>query len=220
MRFIDLTGKTFGRLTVISRVVDKNSKATKWLCRCECGNECVVHAGSLRGGHTKSCGCLRVKACHDVATTHGLSKTSLHGVWLNMRRRCLDVRCKSYKSYGGRGIGICEEWLDFKTFYEWATTHGYSKGLTLERVDVNGDYKPENCTWITKKQQARNKTTSRIIEIDGVSKCLAEWCDEYGIKYLTAYKRICELGWEPKKALTTPPRKINRQIKVGEITNG
>lgn len=216
MRFIDLTGETFGRLTVISRVVDENSKATKWLCRCECGNECIVHAGSLRGGYTKSCGCLRTEKCHDMAVTHGLSATPLYDVWVSMRRRCFYTKCKPYKNYGGRGITVCEEWLDFPTFYNWAMNSGYEHGLTLERLDVNGDYEPKNCTWITREQQARNKTTNRIIEIDGVSKCLAEWCEEYGANYSRAYQRIVLLGWEPKRALTAPVRKIR---KAGE-SNG
>lgn len=208
MRLVDLTGQRFGRLTVISRAENSNSGKSRWLCRCDCGNECVVHSLSLRSGNTKSCGCLRSEVSQKKATTHGLSKTSLFHVWWAMKSRCANPNNKAYKNYGGRGISVCSEWQDSEPFFEWAFANGYRKGLTIERIDVNGNYEPNNCKWASAKEQARNKTNSRIIEIDGVLKPLAQWCEEYDIDYFVAYQRINKLGWEPKKALTVPPRNI------------
>lgn len=204
MRFVDLTGQQFGRLTAMSRAEDSKGGKTRWLCKCQCGNECVVHASSLRSGNTKSCGCLRNEKSHERATTHGMSKSPLFGVWWAMISRCENENNASYKNYGGRGISVCDEWHDSSTFFEWALDNGYKRGLSIERVDVNKGYEPNNCKWITKEEQARNKTNNLMIEIGETTKCLAQWCEEYGIEYSTAYQRIKKLGWESEKALTTP----------------
>lgn len=214
MRLVDLTGKKFGRLTVVSRAENSKSGKSRWLCVCECGNECIVHGDSLKNGNTKSCGCIRREANHDRATTHGMSNTPLFAVWCAMVSRCKNPNNKSYKHYGARGINVCGEWLDSSKFIEWAIKNGYADGLTIERIDVNKGYEPSNCKWITRKEQARNKTNNVMIEIDGTSKCLPEWCEEYGMNYYTVYQRIKKLGWEPKKALTTPLKKPNK--KAGE----
>lgn len=214
MRLVDLTGKKFGRLTVVSRAENSKSGKSRWLCVCECGNECIVHGDSLKSGNTKSCGCIRREANHDRATTHGMSNTPLFAVWCAMVSRCKNPNNKSYKHYGARGINVCGEWLDSSKFIEWAIKNGYADGLTIERIDVNKGYEPSNCKWITRKEQARNKTNNVMIEIDGTSKCLPEWCEEYGMNYYTVYQRIKKLGWEPKKALTTPLKKPNK--KAGE----
>lgn len=203
---VDLTGKKFGRLTVVSRAENSKGGKSRWLCRCECGNECVVHGSSLKSGNTKSCGCIRREANHDRATTHGMSKTPLFTIWWAMVSRCNNPNNRSYENYGGRGIHVCDEWLDSSCFFEWAITNGYSEGLTIERVDVNKGYEPSNCKWIPKAEQARNKTNSRMVEINGERKCLAQWCEEYGVDYFMVRQRICKLGWEPEKALTTPKR--------------
>lgn len=204
MRLDDLTGKRFGRLTVVSRAENGKGSRARWLCRCDCGNERVVYGYSLKSGNTRSCGCLRAETSKDKATTHGMSKTSLFHVWWAMMERCTNKNSKSYKNYGGRGISVCDEWLDSTTFFNWALSSGYEEGLTIERIDVNDGYKPSNCKWVTKKEQARNKTNSFIVEIDGESKCLAEWCEIYEINYFTVHQRIAKLGWSPIKALTTP----------------
>lgn len=217
MKLVDLTGQTFGRLTVVSRAENSNGGKARWLCKCECGNDCIVHASALRSGNTKSCGCLRAEISHDRVVTHGMSRTSLFHVWRAMKDRCLNPNNRSYKNYGGKGVRVCDEWLDSTTFFDWARSSGYEDGLTIERIDVNGDYCPENCKWIPFAEQARNKTNNLMIEIDGVSKCLAQWCDEYDMSYFMVSQRIRKLGWEPKKALTTPPRKTKarKQVKNG-----
>lgn len=212
MRLLDLTGKRFGRLTVVSRAENSKSGKTRWRCKCDCGNECVVHGDSLKSGNTKSCGCVRRESSHNKATTHGMSDTPLFAVWWAMISRCKNPNNKSYKNYGGRGIRVCDEWTDSSKFFEWAIKNGYAEGLTIERIDVNGGYEPSNCTWIPKEKQARNKTNNRMIEINGERKCLAQWCEEYGVDYFTVHQRICKLGWSPEKALNTPKRKL----KAGE----
>lgn len=214
MRLLDLTGRTFGRLTVLSRAENSKGGKPRWLCRCQCGNECIVHSSSLVSGNTKSCGCLRNEKSRSRAMTHGMSKSPLFAVWCAMIGRCENQNNKSYPNYGGRGISVCKEWHDSSTFFEWALNNGYSHGLTIERIDVDKGYEPDNCKWVSRKQQARNKTNNVMIEIDGTSKCLPEWCEEYGVNYYTVYQRIKKLGWEPKKALTTPLKKPNK--KAGE----
>jgi hypothetical protein len=137
-----------------------------------------------------------------------------------MKSRCFVESNSSFKNYGGRGIGVCDEWLDFETFRDWAMSSGYNDELTIERIDVNGDYEPVNCKWISKSEQSRNRRITRFIEIDGVTKSIQEWCDEYETNYSLVHQRISKLGWEPKKALTTPPRvikrtRIRKQVKHG-----
>lgn len=209
-KLIDLTGKRFGKLTVLSRAENSKANTAKWLCRCDCGNTCIVYGSSLRRGQTQSCGCLRGDRNME-RSTHGMRKTRLYGVWNNMRRRCYEPTTKSFKDYGGRGIKVCDEWLEPEAFFDWAKASGYAEGLTIERIDVNGNYEPSNCKWITKAEQARNKTNSFMVEIDGESKCLHQWCDEMGIDYHLVYARMKRLGWDAKKALTTPPRKLQKR---------
>ena len=212
MRLDDLTGKKFGRLTVMSRAKNSKGGKARWLCRCECGNECIVHSSSLKSGNTKSCGCIRREVSHDKAVTHGMSKTPLFAVWWAMLSRCNNPNNHSYKNYGARGIKVCDEWLNPSKFFDWAAENGYSSGLTIERIDVNKGYGPDNCKWIPKDEQARNKTNNRMIEINCERKCLAQWCEEYNVDYFMVHQRICKLGWSPEKALTTPKKKL----KVGE----
>ena len=212
MRLLDLTGKRFGRLTVVSRAENSKSGKTRWHCKCDCGNECVVHGDSLKSGNTKSCGCVRREYNHNKATTHGMSGTPLFAVWWAMISRCKNPNNKSYKNYGGRGIRVCDEWTHSSKFFEWAIKNGYAEGLTIERIDVNRGYEPNNCKWIPKEEQARNKTNNRMIEINGERKCLAQWCEEYSVDYFMVHQRICKLGWSPEKALNTPKKKL----KVGE----
>lgn len=156
-QFIDLTGQRFGRLVAVERAPN-HKKMTVWLCRCDCGRLTEVQSGHLRGGKIVSCGCYQRENNQRKATVHGHWGTKLHKIWLSMRQRCRNPRNKEYKHYGGRGIDVCPEWDSFEPFETWALAHGYKEGLTIERVDVNQGYCPENCTWIPRSEQMKNTT--------------------------------------------------------------
>lgn len=166
--FIDLTGQRFGRLVATERVFT-DSQRTTWLCRCDCGNQKTVRTSDLRNGHTQSCGCLHreiVKTSttvHRVDTTsHGLSRTRLYRTWSGMKTRCYNERWKNYKNYGGRGVVVCDEWKhNFEAFYDWAIANGYADDLTIDRINVNGNYEPSNCRWITLEEQQKNRTNTK-----------------------------------------------------------
>lgn len=205
-RLLDLTGQRFGRLTVASRADNGNDGSPRWLCKCDCGNVCTVRSSNLKRGQTQSCGCLR-KDKAKLNATHRMSRTRLYRIWCDMKNRCYNKNVNNYHSYGGRGVKVCDEWLDSSRFFEWAKSSGYTDEMTIERIDIDGNYEPSNCKWITLKEQQWNKTTSHLIEIDGKTKCLREWCDEFRASYKTVHHRIKVLGWEPVRALTTPVRK-------------
>jgi len=157
MKAKNLLGKVFGRLTVIERIENKNSR-TQWKCRCECGNVHNVISKSLVNGSTKSCGCLRREIVMECNTTHGLSKTRLHKTWRGIIQRCNNKKNTRFKYYGGRGIIICDEWLNnFKSFYDWSIKNGYSDDLTIDRINNDGNYEPGNCRWITMLEQCHNR---------------------------------------------------------------
>lgn len=205
---IDLTGMQFGRLTVLKRVEKPlGSKETGafWLCKCSCGHDIVVYGNKLRSGHTKSCGCYRRDTSIIVDTKHGMKNTRLYRVWKHMKARCLNPNDKRYKDYGGRGIQICDDWKnDFASFYKWAVSNGYNNNLSIERIDVNGNYCPENCKWIKMAEQAWNKRNSYKLTLNGETHCISEWAQITGIPVTTLTARIKENGWDVEKALTTP----------------
>ena len=196
MAGLDLTGQKFGRLTVI-RLLDERTKngGKKYLCRCDCGTEKVVQQGHLRSGAIKSCGCLlretTIARNKVEKRKHGLMNTKLYAVWRSMKQRCFDENSSSYFRYGGRGITVCDEWKDdFQAFYDWSMANGYREGLSIDRIDVNGNYEPGNCRWATMKKQANNRTNNTIVEYNGVSKTLSEWAEFYNISYDIFLKRL------------------------------
>lgn len=158
--FIDLTGKSFGRLTVLYRTAN-HKKQTVWRCKCDCGKTIDVQGGHLRAGKIISCGCYQRENCKRKATRHGKWGTKLYYVWLAMRQRCNNSKSKDYPHYGARGISVTPKWDAFSAFEEWARSNGYAPGLTIERVNVNGNYCPENCTWIPRAEQMKNTTRTR-----------------------------------------------------------
>lgn len=159
-KIIDLVGLEFGRLKVVNYSHTKNSKV-HWDCVCVCGSKFCTSGTSLKGGHTKSCGCLRSETTSASMSTHRLSNHPLHEVWKGMKARCRYKNHTSYPYYGGRGITVCDEWVnDFKAFYDWCILNGWKQGLTIGRKNNDGNYEPSNCRIETKKEQARNKSNT------------------------------------------------------------
>ena len=193
---IDLTGCVFGRLTVIEYAGRNCDGVRMWLCRCACGNETVVRGSCLTSGHSKSCGCgkrgrLSEKHWNE---THGGTGTRLYFTWKNMRNRCRCKSSSSYKFYGERGVKVCAEWNDFAAFRDWALLSGYADNLTIERIDFNGNYCPENCCWIPRKLQAKNTRSAHVIEFNGEALTQADWARRLGIDPTTLCNRIKRHG--------------------------
>ena len=157
MKLENLTGKVFGRLTVLQRAESVN-KRTKWLCSCDCGNEIIVEAYNLKSGHTQSCGCWQREATSKANTTHGKRDTRLYRIWNCMKNRCYRKSYHAYEHYGGRGIRVCNEWLNnFQSFYDWSMANGYNDSLSIDRIDCNKGYNPKNCRCVTMAEQNKNK---------------------------------------------------------------
>lgn len=204
-KFIDMEGMQFGRLTVIKRVpTPKHLRVTHWECRCECGNLITTSRPNLITGHTTSCGCyaLETKIGNKHRETHNESRTRLYHIWQSMKQRCYDKNHEGYEWYGGRDIKIYDEWMEYINFSKWAKANGYKTNLTIDRIDVNGNYEPNNCRWATIKQQNRNKTTTRYIELDGTKKSLGEWSEILDIPMNTIINRL-DRGCDAKEALDT-----------------
>ena len=209
-KLIDLTGQRFGRLTVMERAENAKDGHARWLCKCDCGGEIIVVRGDLRDGKVKSCGCLRKETAAQIGASgalHGKRNTRLYSIWHSMKARCYNPKHKFYKIYGERGIIVCREWLnDFQAFYDWAMSHGYSDGLTIDRIDNNKGYAPENCRWATQKEQCNNLRTNRHYVVNGETRTLPEWCELFNIDYGKAKNRLRN-GWSIEEALDLVPRK-------------
>ena len=195
----DLTGKKFGKLEVIG-VHDTGSRKTYYVCQCDCGNIKVVRADALISGATKSCGCIKKeqdKANLTANHSHKMSGTRIYETWQDMKRRCYNKQNARYDRYGGRGITICEEWLNnFQSFYDWAINNGYSDDLTIDRIDNDGNYEPSNCRWSTAKEQCNNRGSNINITIGNATKSLMCWCEIFNVDYKKVYARYKRNGYE------------------------
>lgn len=192
----DLTGRRFGRLTVIEES-GKLGKKVAWLCKCDCGNYTRVRAHHLKGGQIVSCGCYH----NEVNATHRLTSTKLYRAWASMKDRCYNTNAVEYKRYGSRGIKVCDEWRNnFEAFYGWAMANGYEDGLSIDRIDVNGNYEPNNCRWVDMKTQGRNRRNNHMLTHKGETHCVSEWSEITGIKVSTLFDRI-KRGWSVEDVL-------------------
>ena len=187
----NIVGARFGWLTVVSRdETYKDGKHTKWLCVCDCGNTTSVTRDALLAGRTQSCGCQQYKGKKGTNKTHGMSQTRIYREWASMKQRCSPTS-QDRNDYYCRGITVCEEWKSsFLSFFQWATANGYDDSLTIDRIDNNRGYSPDNCRWITIEQQQRNKTTTVYVEYNGENRGLKELCSEISFPYKTAHRRL------------------------------
>ena len=206
----NLIGQKFGRLTVIDRAEKYKDGHAMWLCRCECGTEKVILEKCLKNGKTKSCGCLRKEITVKRLTKHGLNNIRLYDIWSGIKQRCYNSKRKGFGIYGGRGIIMCDEWENnFMSFYDWAMANGYADNLSIDRIDVNGNYCPENCRWATFKEQMNNMRTNRFLTYNGETHTMAEWGKILNISDCTLYSRL-KRGWTVEKTLSTPVRQMNK----------
>ena len=201
-RIIDITGQRFGKLTVVKLVGTDKRGATKWLCKCDCGNEIVAYKTNLmKPNHTTSCGCHKREIGKKIKTTHNFSKTRIYKIWAGIKNRCYDFNSNVYYLYGKRGITVCKEWLnDFMAFYNWSMQNGYNDNLTIDRIDSNGNYEPNNCRWATAKEQSNNTSKNRVYFIDGVRYTTKQIAEKHNINYGTFISRIYR-GWTIEEAI-------------------
>lgn len=197
-------GQRFGRLTAIKKV-GRNTKGSIWLCQCDCGNETRVNAYNL-GRVTNSCGCICRERAREAHTTHGKTYTRLFNIWTGMRQRCRDSALPEYPRYGGRGIEVCDEWKNsFEAFEKWANENGYDNSLTLDRIDADGNYEPNNCRWITMFEQQSNKRNNIKLSYNGETHTVKEWSRMLNVSYKALIQRV-HMGWSVERTLTTPVR--------------
>lgn len=202
MGAIDITGERFGKLTVLGKSKMQDGNGLLWDCLCDCGNKKTVRGFNLRKGKTKSCGCIRKEKPN--GEKHGMSNSRLYSVWSNMKTRCCNKNNRAYPRYGGRGIKVCDEWNNPESFIEWALDNGYSDKLTLDRIDNDGNYCPNNCRWVSMKDQENNTSRNVLIEFNGELKTFSQWCENFNLPYNTVHKRVFVLKWDFEKAIKTP----------------
>lgn len=221
--FKDITGQRFGRLTVLE-FVERRGRFPYWKCVCDCGNVVLRSGYSMLQGNTKSCGCLarenRKKANHKK---YKYANAKLQTIWRAMHHRCENETDIGYHRYGGRGIYVCDEWKDADVFAQWALAYGYKEGYSIERIDNDGPYTPENCCFKTKKEQANNRRTNVFIEYNGQRKTIAEWSEITGIRYTTLRRRYFK-NWRVEDIFNIPVslnnNNINRRNVVKENEHG
>lgn len=199
---IDLTGQRVGKLTVV-RFVESRKGKRMWLCRCDCGGETMATYVQLKYGEKKSCGCIG-----NGRVSHGKSDTPTYKIWHSMVERCRNPNDQSYKGYGGRGITVCDRWKSFQNFLD--DMGEKPPGLSLDRIDNNGDYSPENCRWATALTQASNRRTNVVLSYNGISQSIAAWARDTGLTKSCILHRL-KSGWTIEQTLTISPSRANNQ---------
>jgi len=198
-----LIGEKFGSWEIVGNII-KQQYVPFVKCRCECGTSRNVNFNDLKSGRSTNCGCLRKKTCRNRLLKHGFSNSRIERIYYGIKSRCYNPNQESYTRYGARGIEMCEEWFgDPSKFYEWAVNNGYDDSLSIERIDVDGDYEPSNCKWATRKEQARNKSNNIMITINNETKCLKDWSNKIDVPYSTLTKTIREKGTDPKRLVAS-----------------
>ena len=213
----DISNQRFGRL-VAKEIEGKNRyRHLQWSCVCDCGNKIIVSGTNLRNGMTRSCGCLQRETIKNIRLTHGMSGSKISAVRGSMIQRCHNPNSKRYKYYGGRGITVCEEWLaNPKSFYTWAVENGYKIGLTIDRIDNNKGYYPDNCRWVSHRENCMNTRSNRYVTLNNDTKTIGEWCKSIGMSHTAVYRRWKD-GWSLEEALTLPK---GTNIKAWRKNNG
>lgn len=208
-RYFDLT------VTGVSYVVTskRGKKERYYECLCVCGNTTKARKVDLKSGNSKSCGCRAAKAAKIRLTKHGMSKTKIYAAWLNMIRRCNDPKNNRYKIYGARGISVCERWMSFENFYSDVGAIPFT-GATLDRVDSNLGYYPENVKWASQLEQQRNRTNNVLFTYEGESLTAGEWADRLGVNRQTMASRLLLRGWSIERALSQPIREGGNRRNV------
>ncbi len=208
---IDLTGRTFGRWTVL-----EYSGGGRWLCKCACGTTKPVEGGSLRGG--KTAGCIKCHPAIGNQRTHGEKRSRLYNIWRGIIARCENPNEVAYPRYGGRGILICPEWREsFPAFRDWAKSNGYDDTLTIDRIDNDGCYTPGNCRWIPLAAQNRNKSRHNPITYNGETLLISELAERHSLPADVVKNRIRRYGWSIERAITTPVLPIGAKTRGGTV---
>lgn len=208
--FVDITNNKYNHLTVIGFHHKDSHGNMYWECKCDCGNTCVVGAGHLKTGHTKTCGCDE----YNKRITHSDTHTKLYRIWAAMKSRCNNPSNTCYPYYGAKGVTYSEEWEKYEPFKEWAMNNGYKKGLSIDRIDNSKGYYPENCRWVTLSEQANNKTTNVMVTLNGETHTFTEWCRILGINIAKARSRYEKYGWTIEETFELVERKPVRKRKV------
>lgn len=198
MDYTSMIGQSFNRLTVVS-IVNGN----QCISVCVCGKSKQLNVCHIKSGRVKSCGCLHKDNLITRNSTHNLSRHPLHTIWTNMKSRCYNHKNDRYSRYGGRGITVCNEWLNnFKVFYDWAIANGWEDGLSIERNEIDKNYNEYNCKWIPINDQQKNTSRSRFITFNNKTMTITDWAKEVGVKTQTLFARINIYGWSIEKSLT------------------
>ena len=211
-----MIGKKYGRLTVLDIDVEK-SKQTKrcyLICKCDCGITKSMRSDYVRRNHIVSCGCYSRELLDKSRVKHGLSRHPLFKEWTGVKDRCYNKNCKQFKDYGGRGITVCDEWIhDAAAFINWCLSHGYEKDLTLDRIDNNKGYSPDNCRWTTRKIQANNTRRNHFITYKSETHTVHEWADKLHLNYSVLSHRLAR-GWSVEDAIETPIKTFERHDRT------
>lgn len=206
-RLIDITGRQFGDWTVLHQAGNNPRGQAMWACKCVCGTERVVGGADIRRGTSTSCGCRNAGMLGNLRRTHGKSGTRLYQIWKLMRARCGRAGASGFEHYGGRGISVCPEWEKFETFHAWAIGHGYHEHLSIDRIDNDRGYSPDNCRWADARTQSRNRRFCRLTS-DG--RMAIDVADENGIPRHTLRVRLSN-GWSVDEAAMSPYRQRRQE---------